>query len=219
MRWIIALAVVVSAFAITPINFDDDLSPSVPLSAQASEQAQAVGQTESLAAETPEVRFVFSGGALEGIRKVAENAPSSTTSSAVFVNVVGATTSWFVPTNDSDLLNVGFSAECRLINSMVSSTNQDWVALRVMLSRIPAAVGFPTFMQPYDVVSPMAFCSANGYAMHHANFAARVSGGTTGATYTVQVQRKVTNNAPLANALGVLTAWLDDWKLELAAYN
>jgi hypothetical protein len=75
-------------------------------------------------------------------------------------------------------------------------------------------------MEPYSgAIDPMAFCSANGWAMHHANWAARVSGGSTGATYTVQIQYKVTNNAPLANALGILRAWLDDWKLELAAYN
>ena len=200
------------------IGFGKEFSPSVPVSAQ--EQAQAAGQAESLAAAGPEQRFVYSGGILEGIRKVAENAPSTTTSTAAFVNLTGATASWFVPAGDSDLLNVGFSAECRLINSMLTPANQDWVELRVMLSRVPALGGFPTFMQPYaGVVTPMAFCSANGYAMHHAYFAARVSGGTTGATYIAQVQRKVTNNAPVANPVGVLTAWLDDWMLELAAYN
>ena len=214
MRWIISLVVVASVFALMPVRFNENFSPSVPVSAQAADQAEA------LQAEGPEARFVYSGGILEGIRKVAENAPSQTTSTAAFVNLVGATTSWFVPAGDTDLLNVGFSAECRLINSMISNANQDWVELRVMLSRVPALAGFPTFMQPYaGTATPMAFCSANGYAMHHANFAARVGGGTTGATYIVQVQRKVTNNAPLANALGVLSAWLDDWKLELAAYN
>jgi hypothetical protein len=211
MRSIMGILLVVSAFAVVPVGFNGNLSPSVRVSAQA-------GQTEALQAETPEARFVFSGGALEGIRKVAENSPSTTTST-LFVSLLGATASWFVPAGDSDLLNVGFSAECRLINAALSPANQDWVGLRVTLSRVPAAVGFPTFMQPYDVTNPMAFCSANGFAMHHANFAARVSGGTTGATYVVQVQRKVTNNAPLANPLGVLSAWLDDWKLELAAYN
>ena len=212
MRWIIRLVVVASAFALMSVSFGENFSPSVSVSAQAD-------QAEALQAEGPEARFVYRGGALEGISKVAENAPSTTTSTLAFVNLTGATTSWFVPAGDSDLLNVGFSAECRLINSMISNANQDWVELRVMLSRVPALAGFPTFMQPYDTVSAMAFCSANGYAMHHANFAARVSGGTTGATYIVQVQRRVRNNAPLANALGALSAWLDDWKLELAAYN
>ncbi len=164
-------------------------------------------------------RFTFSGGANEGIRKVSQDAPQTTTST-VFINVTGASASWFVPAGDSDLLNAGFSGECRLINSMLSSTNQDWVEIRAQLSRVPALFGFPTFMEPYSgAVDPMAFCSANGWAMHHANWARRVSGGTTGATYTVQIQYKVTNNAPVANALGVLRAWLDDWKLELAAYN
>ena len=74
--------------------------------------------------------------------------PRARQPSTAFVNLTGATASWFVPAGDTDLLNVGFSAECRLINSMLTTANQDWVELRVMLSRIPAAAGFPTFMQP-----------------------------------------------------------------------
>ena len=196
---------VVTAFAVVLISW--------PLASQTSSEDQ--NQQPSVEGVT---RFVYSGGALEGIRKVTEDAPRSTTST-VFTNLAGATTSWFVPVGDSDLLNLGFSAECRLINSMLSNANQDWVEIRALLSRSPALAGFPLFMEPYDTVSPMAFCSANGYAMHHANWAARVTGGTTGANYIVQIQFRVANNAPLANALGPLTAWLDDWKLELAAHN
>jgi hypothetical protein len=163
-------------------------------------------------------RFIYSGGAVEGVREVTENAPQTTTSTA-FVNVTGATASWFVPAGDSDLINVLFTAECRLINSALSNTNQDWVEIRALLTRTPALVGFPTFMQPYDTTSVQAFCSANGWAMHAADWTARVSGGLTGATYTVQLQYKVTNNFPTANPGGVLSAWLDDWTLKLVAYN
>ena len=215
MRWIIGL--VVSALAVMSVGLVENLSPSVE--AQAADQAQAAAQSQEASEATAETRFVYSGGALEGVRKVVDNAPRTTTSTLAYVNLVGATTSWFVAAGDSDLLNVGFTAECRLINAMLSPTNQDWVALRMQLSRVPAAVGFPLFMQPYDTVSPMAFCSANGYAMHHANFAARVSGGVAGANYIVQVQFKVTNNAPVLNPVGALSAWLDDWKLELLAFN
>jgi hypothetical protein len=169
-------------------------------------------QPETPAGSAPLARSLYSGGALEGVRKVAENNPATTTSHT-FVNVPGAATSWFVPANDSDLLNVSFTAECRLINNPNPPAGAaNWVELRVMLSRVPAAAGFPTFMQPYDVVSPMAFCSANEYAMHAANFAARVSGGTTGATYTAQVQYRV-------SGAGGLTAWLDDYMMELLAFN
>jgi hypothetical protein len=157
-------------------------------------------------------RTLYSGGALEGVRKVAENSPT-TTASHTYVNVPGAAASWFVPANDSDLLNVSFTAECRLINNALPPGGAaNWVELRVLLTRAPAAAGFPTFMQPYDVGSPMAFCSANEYAMHGANFAARVSGGATGATYTAQVQYRVTGAAGL-------TAWLDDYMIELLAFN
>jgi len=168
-------------------------------------QQQTTGSTEL-------ARTVFSGGAVKGVRKVAENSPTTTTSQ-VYVTVPGATASWFVPANDSDLLNVSFTAECRLIgNPAPPSGAANWVELRVMLSRTPAASGFPTFMQPNDTTSPMAFCSADNYAMHAANFAARVSGGTTGATYAIQVQYKVSGAAGL-------TAWLDDYMVELTAFN
>jgi hypothetical protein len=217
MRSIIGLFVVITALTLAAVGFETNLSPSV--AAQGIEQVQGSlsNQTESVAAAATDTLFFYSGGALEGVRKVAQNTPSTTTST-LFVNLAGASAAWFVPANDSDLLNVGFSGECRLINAALSATNQDWVELRAVLSRTPTIAGFPTFMQPYDITSPMAFCSANGYAMHHANFAARVSGGTAGATYRVQIQYKVTNNLPTAN-VGILTAWLDDWKLELLAFN
>jgi hypothetical protein len=158
-------------------------------------------------------RFVFSGGASEGVRKVTQDAPTTTTSKVAFINLPGASASWFVPAGDSDLLNVGFTAECRLIRSVGLSIPSEWVDIRAQLIRTPAAIGFPTFIEPFDTASRMAFCDANSYAMHHANWAARVAGGTTGATYTVQIQFKVTG------ATAGITAWLDDWKLELEAHN
>jgi hypothetical protein len=158
-------------------------------------------------------RLVFAGGASEGVRKVTQDLPTTTTSKVLFINLPGASTSWFVPANDSDLLNVGFTAECRLIRSVGLSLPTEWVEIRAQLTRVPGIAGFPQFMEPFDTVSPMAFCDANSYAMHHANWAARVAGGTTGATYTVQIQFKVTG--PTAG----ITAWLDDWKLELEAHN
>lgn len=177
----------------------------LPLSAQNPGGEQS--QTSANAALTG-----FSGGVLEGVRKVSQNSPTTTTSHT-YVNVPGASAAWFVGVNDSDLISVSFTAECRLIgNALPPAGAANWVELRVQISRSPAATGFPTFMQPYDTTSPMAFCSDNEYAMHAANFAARVSGGSTGATYTVQVQYKVTGAAGL-------TAWLDDYMTELLAFN
>lgn len=176
---------------------------SLPLLAQDQQ-----GPTQS----TELTRTLYSGGILEGVRKVAENSPTTTTSHD-FVNVPGAAASWFVPAGDTDLINVNFTAECRLINNVLPPAGAaNWVELRVLLSRVPAAAGFPVLMQPQDPASPMAFCSANQYAMHAANFARRVGGGTTGATYTVQVQYRVTGSAGLI-------AWLDDYMLELLAFN
>src|ERR1051326_4543540 len=114
-----------------------------------------LAQQQATPTESAELaRTFYSGGALEGVRKVAENSPTTTTSHT-YVNVPGAATSWFVAANDSDLLNVSFSAECRLINNVLPPAGAaNWVELRVMLSRVPALAGFPTFMQPYDVGSP-----------------------------------------------------------------
>jgi hypothetical protein len=173
-----------------------------------------LAQQQETPSESAELaRFFFSGGAHEGVRKVAENSPQ-TTFSKVFIPVPGAVTSWFVPAFDTDLLNVSFSAECRLINNVLPPAGaSNWVELRVVLSRVPAAAGFPVAMQPNDAGSAMAFCSANQWAMHAAQFAARVGGGITGATYTATVQYRVQGAA--AN----LQAWLDDYMLELHAYN
>lgn len=179
-------------------------------------QSQGSSQGQSDSGATPAVLAVYSGGALEGVRKVTQDASTTITTTA-YVNLADAAASWFVPINDSDLLNVGFSAECRLINSANSAANQDWVQIRVMISAVPAVAGFPTFMEPYsDPTSPMAFCSANSYAMHQANWAMRVSGGSTGVTYTAQLQWKVTDNAPVTAGL---QAWLDDWEFKLEAFN
>lgn len=165
---------------------------------------------------SPAVLTAYAGGAVEGVRKVAQDAPTTTTS-IPYVNLPGAAVRWFVPARDTDLLNVGFSGECRLINSANTAANQDWVGMRALITAAPAQPGFPSFMEPYsDPLSPMAFCSENSYAMHHANWTRRVSGGTTGVTYTVQIQWKVTQNLP---ATAGLQAWLDDWKLELIAFN
>ena len=172
-----------------------------------------LAQQQETSSESAELaRFFYSGGAHEGVQKVADNTPNQTTSH-VFIPVPGAVARWFVPAGDSDLLNVSFSAECRLLNNVLPPAGAaNWVELRVMLSRVPAAAGFPVAMQPNDVGSAMAFCSANSWAMHAAHFAARVGGGTTGATYIATVQYRIQGAAGL-------TAWLDDYMLELHAYN
>ena len=84
MRWIIGL--VVSALAVMSVGLVENLSPLVE--AQGAEQAQAA-QSQEASEATAETRFVYSGGALEGVRKVAENAPRFTPST-LFVNLVGA---------------------------------------------------------------------------------------------------------------------------------
>src|SRR5574338_608267 len=121
---------------------------STPLFTQ--QQPPPAGSEEQATQEPPpaieeQARSLFAGGALEGVRKVSENTPTTTASHA-FVTVPGAAASWFVPAGDSDLLNVSFTAECRLIsNPLPPAGATNWVELRVVLSRAPAAAGFPAF--------------------------------------------------------------------------
>jgi hypothetical protein len=167
-------------------------------------QQQSSGQD----AEDPDVLFAYSGGAQEGVRKRTENAANTWTSTA-YGTVPGATLSWFVPAGDSDLLNVSFEAECRLIGGNNPSR---WVEMRAQISASPAVPGYPTFLQPYDTGSVQAFCSADLYAMHHASWARRVVAPSSfGVNYTVTIQRRV-------NTAGT-TAWLDDWEMALHASN
>jgi hypothetical protein len=177
--------------------------------AQEASAGQALSDNAS-----PSTLFGYSGGAAEGVRKVTQDAPTTFTSTAFF-NLAGASASWVVPTNDTDLLNAGFTAECRL-SPGATPTDLDWVEIRALISASPARAGFPTFMEPYDTTSAMAFCDSFSYAMHHANWAMRPTAVSVATTYTVQIQVRVANNAPTTPAQ---TGWLDDWKLELEAHN
>ena len=74
---------------------------------------------------------------------MAENSPTTTTSHT-YVNVPGAAASWFVPANDSDLLNVSFTAECRLINNALPPGGAaNWVELRVRSHASAGCCGLP----------------------------------------------------------------------------
>jgi hypothetical protein len=164
---------------------------------------------------SPSTLSLYSGGAAESVTKVTQDAPTTFTSTTFF-SLPSAAARVVVPAGDSDLLNVGFTAECRL-SPGATPTDLDWVEIRAQISSSPARPGFPTFMEPYDTTNPMAFCDSFSYAMHHANWAMRPPAFTdTQTIYLVQIQVRVANNAPATPAQ---TGWLDDWKLELEVHN
>lgn len=158
----------------------------LPIEAQQSEASVSNGIT-------PKAVAIWSGGVVKSIQKVTQNSPTLT-SSRTYVDLPGASRFVFVSTG-TDLINVTFTGECRLINGLPPN---EWVEVRVLLDNVP--------MQPNDLGSPTAFCSANGYAMHAAIWGQRVGGP---AFHFVRLQWRI--NAAVAHP-----GWLDDWTFEVA---
>jgi hypothetical protein len=142
--------------------------------------------------------FAYSGGFVRGKRARTQTTGQVINESAGWVNLNGATLSYTIPANTTDLFNVTFSAECRLINSVPPG---DYVRIRVLDNGVP--------MEPYDGFQ--AFCSANGYATHTGTWVRRSAAGV----HTLQVQFWIVDAAPV----GVLQASIDDWTFELVVYD
>jgi hypothetical protein len=164
--------------------------------AQQNEQDEA--ETVQTEAESQAGFFGYAGGPVRGKRARTQTSATTIGESATWVSLPGATLSWVVPTGTTDLFNVAFSAECRLVNSVVPN---DWVRIRILDNGVP--------MEPYD--GQQAFCSANGYATHKGNWVKRVNAGA----HTLQVQFWVLDGFPF----GVLSAIIDDWTFELVVYD
>jgi hypothetical protein len=142
--------------------------------------------------------FAYSGGPVRGKRARTQTTATTFRESATWVSLPGATLSWVVPTGTTDLFNVAFSAECRLVNSVVPG---DWVRIRILDNGVP--------MEPYD--GQQAFCSANGYATHKGNWVRRVAAGV----HNLVVQFWILDGIPF----GALSAIIDDWTFELVVYD
>jgi hypothetical protein len=142
--------------------------------------------------------FTYAGGTVRGKRAKTQTTSFTFTESGTWLNLPGGNVAWSVPAGTSDLFNVSFSAECRLIGGIVPN---DWVRIRVLDNGVP--------LEPYD--GQQAFCSAAGYATYKGNWVRRVASGL----HTIRVQFRIQDGAPF----GALSAWIDDWTLELVVYN
>jgi hypothetical protein len=145
---------------------------------------------------SPSVLSVFSGGAAEGKRGRTETAAVAIPV-GVWFTLPNAQVTWFVPSGDSDLLNVSFSAEC-------TKSGVGRLLIRVQDNGVN--------MTPGD--NGQVFCSATTAAVTQATHAGlwmrRAAGAfITGTNHTIRVQVFNTGNA----------ATIDDWSLELVAYN
>lgn len=164
-----------------------------------------VGVAQISSADAQPVLETYSAGQQIGVEVVLSGDPITTTENTL-VPVPGAVLSW--TTRDSVLIEVDFSAECRLISG---TSVADWVEVYANISSDIVVDGFPKVLEPgAGVGSPMAFCSDNVWAMHSASWATlvpKVTGPGGPATYTVQLYWR-------ASTAGK-TAWLDDWKMSL----
>ena len=164
----------------------------------------SVAPISSADAQEP-VLETYSAGQQIGVEVVLSGDPVLTTENTL-VAVPGATLSW--TSRDSVLIEVDFSAECRLIGGAGPSA---WVEVFANIETDIPLDGFPKVLEPgAGVGTPMAFCSDDVWAMHSASWATlvpKVTGPGGPATYTVQLYWR-------ANAAGD-TAWLDDWKMSL----
>jgi hypothetical protein len=188
MRWKTHAGVGFLALALAAISFGD---PRVG----AAEQDQ---QVQSGEVETATL-FAYAGGFVRGKRARTQDAPQTFGETAGWVNVTSANLSYVVATGTTDLFNIAFSGEGRLFGG----GGDDYVRIRVLDNGVP--------IEPYDVGSPQAFFSADGYATHKGNWVKRVGAGN----HVLQVQLWIFDGAPAE----ALSGWIDDWTFELVVYD
>jgi hypothetical protein len=163
----------------------------VPVQAQETEDAPP-------SVATPAGFFFQVGGPVK--RKLAKTQTAATTfgESGGWISLPLANLPYTVATGDTDLINVSFTAECRLFNG----GGDDYLRIRIL----DTVTGVP--LEPYD--GAQAFCSADGYATHTGTWSRRLPAGA----HNFQVQFWIFDGAPAE----VLTAWIDDWTFETVVY-
>src|SRR5262249_14024944 len=143
--------------------------------------------------------FTQTGGAVK--RKLSKTQTTATTfgETAGWFTLPLANLSYTVAAGDSDLVNVSFTAECRLFYGGAD----DFLRIRILDTTTGA------FLEPYD--GAQAFCNADAYATHTGMWSQRLGAGV----HNFQVQFRIFDGAPAE----VLTAWIDDWTFETVVYN
>src|SRR5262245_39166865 len=136
----------------------------------------SAGTTAIAQDPAPSVLTVFSGGAVEGKLARTQTTAQAFGASAFYSNVTSATLVRFVPSGDSDLFNVSFSAGCT--KSLGGS-----LLIRVLDNGVS--------MQPAD--GTQVFCSSPSTATYTGTWVRRSSGAIfTGTNHTLQVQVRAT---------------------------
>lgn len=154
----------------------------------------------ALAATATAILTASSGGAQLRVDKRTSNTPS-TTSSAAWVDLPGASVGVTVPIGTSRLFDVPFFAESRC----TGPGSAGWCAVRIVA--VNSTTGAVTELSPvtgmdYAFDSDMATTSDDLWEGHGMERSGRLAGGTT---YIIKVQYAVTANT--------ISFWLDDWHL------
>jgi hypothetical protein len=145
--------------------------------------------------------FRYSGGPVKGKRAITQTAAVNLPESNAWITLPNSQIPLTVPAGTTDLFNVAFSAECRVVNG----GTDDWLRIRI----IDVVGGVATPLEPYD--GQQAFCSAEGYATHKGNWVKRAASGP----HNLFVQFWIQDNAPFENVV----AWIDDWTFEVVVYD
>jgi hypothetical protein len=188
-----------------------------PVSTQSQSPSQSGDDVASAVGEEPQLFTTLSGGALTQIRMRASDTPVLQAPLATFTSLVGATLPWTIAANGSDLIHISFSAECQLRRNGAAPSIFDWIEVRALISAVPARAGYPKLMAPFDAGSPKALCGSEEYNSVAVTYADRPTPVPVLTTYTVTIQTRVVDNAPVS--VPALTGWLDDYVIELRAYN
>ena len=149
--------------------------------------------------------FRYTGGAVK-MKAAATQTEPTTFAEGGWFGLPSAVLQATVPAGTTDLFNVSFSAECRLLGAGAG----DYVRIRIVDTVTVGGVFVSrTNLEPYD--GAQAFCSADGYATHKGNWVHKAGEGR----HTLVVQFGIVD-APLDDDL---RAWIDDWTFELVVHD
>lgn len=138
--------------------------------------------------------FLFQGGPHWGMLARTQTSPTTIGESPNWTNLPNASLSWTVPSGQTALFEVFFSAVCAINNR----SRQDVVSIRVLENGVE--------MEPAD--GSQHFCSIP--ATYSGQWSKRVSAGV----HTITVQLRVVD----LGILGNISATIDDWTLKLGVH-
>jgi hypothetical protein len=167
----------------------------------------AVALSVGLAGSVVYSQVRYSGGAAKAKRAQTQVNSTTFTEGTGWTGLPGSILQFNVPANATDVFNVAFSAECRLVGAGPGDA---------VLIRIVDTITVGGVFQSRGNLAPgdnmQAFCSADGFATHKGNWVLRAGPGM----HNLVVQFFVRDEGN--DSMEPLTASIDDWTFELVVY-